>query len=153
MHINVACCICEKDACLMVQEAKGQAFGLWNFPSGKLEPCEDIFVGAIRECKEETGYDICLTGLLAVHNFMRIENPLVRIIFSARIISGEICYNQSEILQVKWIPIIELKQMRNEIRGYPSALDVISAVCNKVIYPLEIIKNIDFQDYPKMEVS
>jgi 8-oxo-dGTP pyrophosphatase MutT (NUDIX family) len=47
----------------MVQEAKMGVRGLWNFPSGKLEPLEDVFTGAIREVKEETGYIINLIGL------------------------------------------------------------------------------------------
>ena len=64
MEIILTICISQSNSLLMVQEAKTKAYGLWNLPSGKLEKNEDVFKGAIREAKEETGYEIELTSLL-----------------------------------------------------------------------------------------
>jgi hypothetical protein len=44
---------------LLVQERSGPAsrMGVWKFPTGLLEPGEDIVTGVLREVKEETGLD------------------------------------------------------------------------------------------------
>ena len=144
MDIVVTCCIRNKDALLMVKEAKSKAYGLWNFPSGKLEPQEDIFKGAIREVKEETDYDIRLTGLLTVHNCIRKIEPILRVVYNAEIISsdGNHSYNKEEISEIKWILIDDLLNMIDKVRNPDSALAIIGAIKNNHNFPLEITKNI-----------
>jgi len=142
MDIILTTCVRQNDSLLMVQEAKAKAFGLWNFPSGKLKRNEDIFQGTIREAKEETGYDIELTNLLSIQNIIRKE-PIIRIVFNAQIVSGDISFNTKEILQVKWIPIIVLEKMSdNELRSYESFQDIINDIKTDINYPLKTIKNI-----------
>jgi 8-oxo-dGTP diphosphatase len=41
----------------------------WNFPSGRIELGEDILDAARREVKEETGYDVKITGTTGIYNF------------------------------------------------------------------------------------
>lgn len=36
--------------------------GLWEFPGGKIEPGETPKVAALRECREEAGLDVVVTG-------------------------------------------------------------------------------------------
>jgi ADP-ribose pyrophosphatase YjhB (NUDIX family) len=43
---------------LMVQEGKPECYGLWGQPGGHVEPGEDPLSTALREVKEETGYDV-----------------------------------------------------------------------------------------------
>lgn len=141
MQIVIACCIVKGNSILMVKEAKKQVYGLWNLPSGKLEPLEDIFAGAKREAKEETGYDIELTGLLTVQNFMRIEKPTLRIVFRADIIGGAQNFDDLEILEVQWIQINQLPIMQN-LRNKKSIMDVMDCLNKECSYPIDIIKNI-----------
>jgi 8-oxo-dGTP pyrophosphatase MutT (NUDIX family) len=42
----------------MVQEAKSAVRGLWNWPAGHLEEDETFQQAAIREVREETGFDV-----------------------------------------------------------------------------------------------
>lgn len=142
MDIVVTCCVRNDDALLMVQEAKEKAYGLWNFPSGKLEPLEDVFEGAKREVKEETGYEIRPTGLLTIHNYIRQRNPILRIVFNAEIVSGQIQYDEREILKVKWIPIDEMEQLIPQMRSPESALDIIDSIKGSLNFPLGVVRNI-----------
>lgn len=45
---------------LVLREGTGYADGMWNLPSGKLEPGEDVLTVVIRETREEIGFT--LTG-------------------------------------------------------------------------------------------
>ena len=142
MKIIVTVAIKEKGKLLMVQEAKEKCYGQWNFPAGHLDPNENIFEGAIREAKEETGYDVRLTSILSVQNYISLAGQLLRITFNAEIISGEIAYDKDEILDVKWISIEGLEQMGEELRAKDSILDIIQDVKENKQYSLDVIKNI-----------
>jgi ADP-ribose pyrophosphatase YjhB (NUDIX family) len=52
---------------LAVQEKSGvlRGLGVWKFPTGVVEPGEDINLGAVREVKEETGIDTEFVEVLA----------------------------------------------------------------------------------------
>ena len=126
---------------LMVQEAKEEIKGLYNIPAGKLDPSESILEGAIRETKEETGYDVKLDSVLCIQY---LENKsILKIIFNATIISGNIKFDKNEIMDIKWIPIEELEVMtKNELRSYDSNINIIRDSKNNKNYPIEIIENI-----------
>ncbi|XP_020268036.1 nudix hydrolase 2-like isoform X2 [Asparagus officinalis] len=56
-----------KKEVLVVQEKTGmlQGSGIWKFPTGVVDQGEDIFAGAMREVKEETGIDTEFVEVLA----------------------------------------------------------------------------------------
>ena len=88
---------------LMVQETKDEIKGLFNIPAGKLDSSESIIDGAIREAKEETGFDVKLDSVLCIQY---LENKsILKIVFNATIISGNINFDKNEIMVIKWIPI------------------------------------------------
>lgn len=72
----------------------------WTLPGGGVELPETTEEGAVREVREESGYDVELTGLLGVHSyvvpperrFARTRRPLraLRVIYAARVIGGEL---------------------------------------------------------------
>lgn len=143
--IVVGVCIKSKNnELLMVQEAGKDIKGLLNFPMGKLDDGETIFEGAIRETKEETGFDVKLTSILSIQNYVSEKGGnLIKITFNADIVSGEIKFDTDEIMNVKWIPINELEQMSNkELRSYNSLIDIIKDAKDDKQYPLNAIKNI-----------
>ena len=126
---------------LMVQEANDEIRGLYNIPAGKLDSNESIMEGAIRETKEETGYDVKLDSVLCIQ-YLESKN-ILKIIFNATIISGSKSFDKDEIMDIKWIPIEELESMTsNEIRSYDSNISIIRDSKNNKQYSLEMIKNI-----------
>ncbi len=140
--IVVGVCIkSDKNEILMVQEAKDEIKGLYNIPAGKLDSFESIYDGAIREAKEETGYDVKLDSILCIQY---LENKsILKIIFNASIVSGNISFDKNEIMDIKWIPIEELELMtKDELRSYDSNINIIRDSKNNKNYPLDIIKNI-----------
>ena len=126
---------------LMVQEAEEKIRGLYNIPAGKLDNNESITDGAIREAKEETGYDVKLDSILCIQY---LENrSILKIIFNATIISGNINFDKDEIMDIKWIPIDILESMSsNELRSYESNINIIRDSKNYKSYPIDVLENI-----------
>ena len=126
---------------LMVQEAKDDIKGLFNIPAGKLDSSESIIDGAIRETKEETGFDVKLDSVLCIQ-YLENKN-ILKIVFNATIISGNINFDNNEIIGIKWISIEELEAMtKNELRSYNSNINIVRDSKNNKNYPIDIIENI-----------
>lgn len=141
-EIVVGVCIkSESDEILMVKEAKGENKGLLNIPAWRLNSSESIFEWAIREAKEETGYDVKLDSVLCIQY---LENKkILKIVFNATIISWAIGFDENEIMDVKWISIEELEKMtEKELRSYESNINIIRAIMNDRKYSLDIIENL-----------
>ncbi len=51
---------------LLVRRAQGPRQGFWSFSAGFVEFDEDPAEAAVRECREETGLEVEITGLLGV---------------------------------------------------------------------------------------
>ena len=68
----------------------------WTLPGGGVEPGEHPADGAVREVKEETGYDVRLTSLLGVDSAVLPsssqgdELQALRILYRAEITGGEL---------------------------------------------------------------
>lgn len=68
----------------------------WTLPGGGVEPGEHPADGAVREVKEETGYDVRLTSLLGVDSAVLPisargdELQALRILYRAQIVGGEL---------------------------------------------------------------
>lgn len=140
MNVIVTVCIKEKDKFLIIQEGIPKAYGLWNLPGGHLDDNESIIDGAIREAKEETGLDIELTSILSIQRSLVNEN-IVRIVFNAKKISGNITYDKNEILDCKWITIDEFEKMNiDTLRGSDTFLDIVKDIKDNKNYSLEMIK-------------
>jgi len=117
MDTIVVCgAIVEKDGkILLVQEGKKSAYGLWNIPAGHIDPPEKITDGAIREIKEETGFDVRLDGLLGVYQYvvMNGQRMTIRFQFKASVVSGKLKPQEGEILEVKWFTPKEILAMED----------------------------------------
>lgn len=138
----IAGCIIEKDnKILMVKEAKKKCYGQCNFPAGHLEENETIKEAAIREVFEETVCKVKLTGVLPViHEFDKNENAIM-VRFVAKIEEENIRFNKNEILDVKWIHIEDIKNMKeDELRGYNMNLKFLGYYENNQVYPVEIFE-------------
>jgi ADP-ribose pyrophosphatase YjhB (NUDIX family) len=66
--------------------------GLWTLPAGFMEYDEEIETTAVREAKEETGLDVRLTGLFAVHTgILPPDRPVLLVVYRAEEVGGELC--------------------------------------------------------------
>ncbi len=97
---------------LLVQEKKLEAYGLWNLPAGRLEAGETVEELAVREAKEEAGFDVELTKKIKV-----FDSGLFPIhIFEAKIIGGDGKFLSEEILDTKWFSTQEINGIKGKLR-------------------------------------
>lgn len=70
-HIRstVACVIQQNGRYLMVEEARGGKATVFNQPAGHVEPGEGPLAAILREIKEETAWQVTLTGYLGLYVF------------------------------------------------------------------------------------
>jgi ADP-ribose pyrophosphatase YjhB (NUDIX family) len=103
---------------LLVQEGHEFAYGLWNFPAGKLEEKISLIKNAEKEVEEETGYKSKVKGLVGVYHKARKDANVVRIIFASSITGGKIRTNpDDEIIQAKWMTHKEIKKLGKQLRS------------------------------------
>jgi 8-oxo-dGTP diphosphatase len=76
----------------------------WCIPCGNIEWDEDIRDAGIRELKEETGLDVTLGRVLAVHsNFHDPEAHSVGVWFAGTVIGGAECPGD-DVQELGWFP-------------------------------------------------
>jgi ADP-ribose pyrophosphatase YjhB (NUDIX family) len=80
-------------------------YGLWCLPGGYVNDDEHPAEAAIRECREEIGAEVEITGVLGVYHIRKQGAPsMVGIGYRARLRPGEIPVAASEMLEVSAFP-------------------------------------------------
>lgn len=93
---------------------------LWTIPTGGVKKGETVGQAGIRECREETGLEVELTGLVGVFStpdhvivYMHgdrvdeVRQP-INICLRARVTGGTIQPEPSEAADVRWVEPVEL---------------------------------------------
>ncbi|KAE9607429.1 hypothetical protein Lal_00026915 [Lupinus albus] len=101
----------DNDEVLVVQEKHCSAatLGLWKIPTGFILEAEEIYTGAVREVKEETGVDTEFIEVIAfrhAHN-VAFEKSDLLFICMLRPLSSRIIVDEHEIEAAKWMPLVE----------------------------------------------
>lgn len=101
----------ENNEVLVVQEkyCSPEAAGLWKIPTGFILESEELFSGAVREVKEETGIDTEFLEVVAfrhVHN-VAFEKSDLFFICMLKPSSSQIIVDDHEIEAAKWMPLVE----------------------------------------------
>lgn len=108
----VAGCVIKKDGkYLLVQEKQPKVHGLWNVPAGYTDKGETVEQAAVREVKEESGFDVKLGEKIGLYH-EGIPKP-IKHIFAAEITSGKLKIQEDEILDAKWFTSEEVQSLGN----------------------------------------
>jgi 8-oxo-dGTP diphosphatase len=101
-----------QDRYLLVQEKQKQAYGLWNLPAGWIDEGETPQQAAIREAKEEVGFDVKLIDDKPLHTALNSSKDRSLTSFKAEIIGGELKFQEDELLDAKWLSLEEIKRLK-----------------------------------------
>ena len=119
----------DKGRILLIRRADN---GNWSIPGGAMEFGESLSQTAIREAKEETGYDIEIVGLVGIftnpsHRIEYTSNGEVRqefsVVYKGRLIGGDRRLND-EATAIEWVAPDDLDDltmhwaMRKRIERY-----------------------------------
>jgi 8-oxo-dGTP diphosphatase len=96
---------------LIAQRPKGKSMaGLWEFPGGKVEECEQLEAALIRELEEELGIDVsenCLAPFtFASHSYDDFH--LLMPLYVCRVWEGTVTPKEGQVL--KWVRPLQLKE-------------------------------------------
>lgn len=76
---------------LLVRRVFGPAKGHWSLPAGFVEYDEQPTVTAVRECREETGLEVELTGLLDVIPGGELPGEAsFTVVYRGRVVGGDL---------------------------------------------------------------
>ncbi len=92
--VAVGAIIPYKSGIVLVQRAIEPGLGKWTFPSGYVNRGEVVEDALRRELLEECGIECEIVGLVGVYS--DTNNPVIFIVYEAKIISGEPKKNDEE---------------------------------------------------------
>jgi 8-oxo-dGTP pyrophosphatase MutT (NUDIX family) len=129
---------------LMVEERVNGRLVI-NQPAGHLDSGESLPEAAVRETRDETGWQGELTALIGLYQYTSAENGecYIRTCFAARALTRDPAQELDEgIVAAHWMTRDELRQQKARLRS-PVVLRVIDDYLKGQLYPLEIVVNID----------
>ena len=108
MHVQIGSnAIVERaGAVLLLRLNYGPGFGHWALPGGLVENDETTEEAAVRETKEETGFDVALDGLLST--WLRPGFPILVVNYRAHITGGSLQVAPDEASEARFFPKAEL---------------------------------------------
>jgi len=117
--VTVATVVARDGKLLMVEEFASQRLVL-NQPAGHLEPDESLFEAALRETREETGWDVELTGFIGAYQWKAEESGrhYLRFAFAAEPLRHDAERKLDDGIQrALWLTPAELQQETHRHRS------------------------------------
>jgi len=100
---------------LLVQERKPECYGQWNWPAGNVDDGETVEQAAIREAKEETGFNVELSKKIG--EWFDEDAGRTRVLFSAKSFDGQLTIKDDEILGAAWLTSQEIIALGESMRS------------------------------------
>ena len=121
---SCGCIIINENKVLLVKQTEGH----WGFPKGHVEQGETEVQTAIREVKEETNIDVEVKeDKRYEEEYYPEENIKKQVVyFLAKNITTNIIPQQSEIQEIKWVPLNEAEN----VITYENSKNIIRKVIN-----------------------
>ncbi len=114
-HVTVAAVIERAGRYLMVEERGPGGELVLNQPAGHLDPQESLVEAAVREVREETGYDFCPKALTGIYQW---QHPVsgehfLRVCFSGAVPAGgpSSRVDDPDILAQLWLSSERIEQL------------------------------------------
>ncbi len=79
-------------------------FYIWALPGGRIEPGETGEAAAVREAREETGYDITILRLIGEYTRPHVS-PGTQLAYLGNVVGGTPIARGPETWEVKWFPL------------------------------------------------
>lgn len=140
-QIAVATIVEYEQKILLVKEAKGKAQGKWNQPAGRLEAGESVKKGALRETKEETGYDVEIIGLIGIYDELsNSKYSRIRFVFAAKLASQSQNSYSEDISEVKWFDRTSIEKLPQDSLASEVTYKSIHDYLSEKSYPLNLLQ-------------
>lgn len=155
-HITVATVIEKNGQYLLVEEqTEGIVHPVFNQPAGHVECGETIAEAAIRETREETGYDVVLSHLIGIYTYtppMFPDRTYYRFCFAANIVKQiPNAHLDADIIRTHWMSFDELL-LTGQARS-PLVLKAIQDAQNGQKFPLSMIHEHPFTPSPTLNLD
>ncbi|MBP3089154.1 NUDIX hydrolase [Corynebacterium sp. sy017] len=82
----------------------------WSLAKGKVDPGESLATTAVREIKEETGFDVRLEKLLGKVHYPVGDRMKIVYYWTAEVVGGEFEPN-NEVDEIRWLSVEEAKKL------------------------------------------
>ena len=146
--VTVATVVVDEGRLLMVEETVGGHLVL-NQPAGHLEPDESLIEAALRETREETGWDVRLTAFVGAYQWKAPLNPdgtggrhYLRFAFAAEPVAHDPSRTLDEgIVRALWMTPSELQAAQPRHRS-PLVWRVAADFLGGRRHPLEITQHL-----------
>jgi 8-oxo-dGTP pyrophosphatase MutT (NUDIX family) len=141
--VTVATVVVSDGRLLVVEEAVSGKQVL-NQPAGHLEPDESLVQAALRETREETGWEVRLTAFVGAYQWKAPETGrhYLRFAFAAEPVSHDPGRALDEgIIQALWLTPVELKAQAGRHRS-PLVWRVVADFLAGRRYPLDMLQHL-----------
>ena len=117
---------------VLVRRAIEPGYGLWVFPGGYVDRGEEVTAAAIREAREESGFDVRLDGLVNIYSYP--GRPLVIIVYAATAIDGELC-GDDECLEAR---LFQPEEIPWDALAFRNTHEALRAYLAGEVYPIQL---------------